>query len=82
MRNTIGVSPLVLIVSLLIGGAAGGIVGALIAAPLAAALEVVLGRLQDRETPVAQDPAAVETDEDGADADHRRPDAKTGVPAR
>src|SRR4029079_14867240 len=43
MRNTIGISPLILTVSLLIGAAAGGIVGALIAVPIAAALEVILG---------------------------------------
>src|SRR3954454_8091182 len=44
MRNTIGLSPLVVTVTLLIGGAVGGIVGALIAVPVAAAIEVVLER--------------------------------------
>lgn len=80
MRNTIGISPLILTVSLLIGAAAGGIVGALIAVPIAAAVEVVLGRLQDRETPVAQDPAAIETSDD-EDLGRTLPDAKGGVAA-
>ena len=66
MRNTIGISPLILTVSLLIGAAAGGIIGALIAVPIAAALEVILGRLQDRDSPVVQDPAAIEASTDPA----------------
>ena len=61
MRNTIGLSPLIVTLSLLVGAAAGGIPGALVAVPVAAAIEVVLGRLQDRAVPVAQDPGAVET---------------------
>jgi len=83
MRNTIGISPLILTVSLLIGAAAGGIVGALIAVPIAAALEVILGRLQDRDSPVVQDPAAIESSPDGDDdAARSLPDAKRGLPAR
>jgi predicted PurR-regulated permease PerM len=65
MRNTIGISPLLVLFSLLIGAAVGGLVGAFIAVPLAAAIEIVMSRLQARETPVAQDPAAIESpDED------------------
>ena len=60
MRNSIGISPFLILVSLLIGGAAGGVVGALIAVPIAAAVEIVLSRLQARETPVVQDPGAIE----------------------
>jgi predicted PurR-regulated permease PerM len=83
MRNTIGISPLILTVSLLIGGAAGGIIGALIAVPIAAALEVILGRLQDRASPVVQDPAAIETPtDDGDDAERSLPDGKRGLAAR
>jgi len=84
MRNTIGISPLILTVSLLIGAAAGGIVGALIAVPIAAALEVILGRLQDRKSPVVQDPAAIEspTDDEDDDAGRSLPDAKQGLAAR
>ena len=69
MRNTIGISPFLVIVSLLIGAAAGGILGALLAVPIAAALEVVLRRLQDREVPVAQDPAAIDAESDEDDGD-------------
>jgi predicted PurR-regulated permease PerM len=61
MRNTIGISPLLVLFSLLIGAAVGGLVGAFIAVPLAASIEIVMSRLQARETPVAQDPAAIES---------------------
>jgi predicted PurR-regulated permease PerM len=60
MRNTIGISPFLVLVSLLIGGAAGGLVGALFGVPVAAAVVVVLERLQARDIPVAQDPASIE----------------------
>jgi predicted PurR-regulated permease PerM len=60
MRNTIGISPLLVLFSLLIGAAVGGLVGAFVAVPLAASIEIVMSRLQARETPVAQDPAAIE----------------------
>ena len=70
MRNAVGVSPFLLTVSLLVGGALGGLLGALVSVPLIAAFEAVLERLQDREVPVAQDaasapvvvPAGTETD--------------------
>jgi len=58
MRNAVGVSPFLLTISLLIGGALGGLLGALIAVPIVAAVEAVLERMQDREVPVAQDAAA------------------------
>jgi predicted PurR-regulated permease PerM len=61
MRNTVGISPLLVLLSVLIGAAVGGVVGALLAVPVAASVEIVLSRLQARETPVAQDPAAIET---------------------
>ena len=82
MRNTIGISPLFVLVSLLVGGAVGGLVGAFLAVPIAASVEIVLGRMQARETPVAQDPAAIETpDEDVRDDDEASlPDA--GDPTR
>jgi predicted PurR-regulated permease PerM len=69
MRNAIGISPFLVLVSLLVGGAAGGLVGALIAVPIAAAAEIVVSRLQARETRVVQDPAAIETSDDAADGD-------------
>ncbi|MEX2185011.1 MAG: AI-2E family transporter [Chloroflexota bacterium] len=68
MRNTVGISPLLVLVSLLIGGAVGGLVGAFLAVPLVASVEIVLSRLQARERRVAQDPAAIETpDGDASD---------------
>jgi predicted PurR-regulated permease PerM len=67
MRNTIGISPLLVIVSLLIGGAVGGLVGAFLAVPVAASLEIMLSRLQARENPVAQDPASIEVSDDDGD---------------
>jgi predicted PurR-regulated permease PerM len=64
MRNAIGISPFLVLVSLLVGGAAGGVVGALIAVPIAAAVEIVLSRLQARETPVVQDSSSIESEEE------------------
>ena len=58
MRNAIGVSPLLIILSLLAGSALGGFAGALVAVPVAAAVEAILERLQDREVPIAQDASA------------------------
>jgi len=77
MRNTVGISPLLVLVSLLIGAAVGGFVGAFLAVPVAASIEIVLSRLQARETPVAQDPAAIETPEEDVREDYERslPDA-------
>ena len=68
MRNTIGISPLLVFVSLLIGGTAFGIDGAFLAVPIAASAEILLSRLQARASPVAQDPAAVESSDDDGDA--------------
>lgn len=55
MRNSVGLSPFLVLVSILAGWSAAGPAGAIIAVPLVAGLEVVLERLQDRETPVAID---------------------------
>jgi predicted PurR-regulated permease PerM len=81
MRNTIGLSPLLILLSLLVGGAAGGLLGAFLAVPIAASLEIGLTRMQARETPVAQDPAAIETpDEETRDEFERSlPDAGDGL---
>jgi predicted PurR-regulated permease PerM len=68
MRNTTGISPFLVILSVLVGGAAGGFVGALLAVPIAAAGEVLIEGLQAREIPVAQDPTGVETTEDERNA--------------
>jgi predicted PurR-regulated permease PerM len=66
MRNAVGISPLLILVSLLIGAAAGGFIGAFLAVPIAASLEIVLQRMQAREEPVAQDPSAIESEEEPA----------------
>ena len=63
MRHAVGISPLLVLVSLLIGAAAGGFVGAFLAVPIAASLEIALQRLQAREEPVAQDPSSIEAAE-------------------
>lgn len=60
MRNTIGISPFLVIVSILVGAAAGGIVGALFAVPVAAATVVLLERVQARDVPVAQDSGSLD----------------------
>ncbi len=66
MRNAMGVSPLLIILSLLVGTSLGGFFGALVAVPLVAGMEAVLERLQAREVPVAEDSAAARhtTDEE------------------
>lgn len=69
MRNAVGISPFLVLVSLLVGGAAGGLIGALIAVPIAAAIEIVLSRFQARETPVVQDPSAIEPSDEAREAD-------------
>jgi predicted PurR-regulated permease PerM len=80
MRNTVGISPFLVILSVLIGGAAGGFVGALLAVPIAAAGEVLIEGLQAREIPVAQDASAIETteDEDNAPDEPDLPDPEPG----
>jgi predicted PurR-regulated permease PerM len=64
MRNAVGISPFLVIFSVLIGGAAGGFLGALLAVPIAAAGEVLIEGLQSRDVPVAQDATAIESDTD------------------
>jgi predicted PurR-regulated permease PerM len=63
MRNSIHISPFLVIVSILVGATAGGIVGALFAVPVAAAILVILERLQARDVPVVLDSSAVEEEE-------------------
>jgi predicted PurR-regulated permease PerM len=78
MRNTIGISPFLVILSVLIGGAAGGFAGALLAVPIAAVGEVMIEGLQAREIPIAQDPTANEkTDDESNAAD--APDVEPGT---
>ena len=58
MRNSVGLSPFLVLVSLLVGAAVAGALGAIVAVPVVAGITVVLERLQDRDTPVPIDPAA------------------------
>jgi predicted PurR-regulated permease PerM len=71
MRHAVGISPLLVLVSLLIGAAAGGFIGALLAVPIAASLEIALQRLQAREEPVAQDPSSIDTETDSEEEEAR-----------
>jgi predicted PurR-regulated permease PerM len=67
MRGSVGISPFVVLVSLLVGGAIGGLVGALVAIPIAAIVVVVLERLQARDVPVTLDASASSDAEPPAD---------------
>jgi predicted PurR-regulated permease PerM len=82
MRNTVGISPFLVILSVLIGGAAGGFVGALLAVPIAATGEVLIEGLQAREVPVAQDASAVDATADDEDNPPDVPDRGRRKPAR
>lgn len=83
MRNTVGISPLLVFASLLIGGAVGGTLGALLAVPVAASVEIILSRLQARETRVAQDPSQLATPDRSTSEDMERslPDAANAANA-
>jgi predicted PurR-regulated permease PerM len=64
MRNSVGLSPFLVLLSLLLGGTAGGLLGAVVAVPIVAGITVILERLQDRDTPVPIDPAAADREPD------------------
>lgn len=82
MKNTIGLSPFIVIMALLAGAAAGGVVGAFLAVPVAAAIEVVLERLQARDVPIAQEPGSASLDAAEAEEQGRSlPDAAAGAGA-
>ncbi|MEP7360305.1 MAG: AI-2E family transporter [Chloroflexota bacterium] len=63
MRNTIGIPPLLVVISILAGAAIAGVAGALLSVPLAAALLVVVERLQARDEPVPIAPSQPATGE-------------------
>lgn len=56
MRNAVGLSPLLVLLSLLAGAATAGIVGALLAVPIAATIEILVEPFQARDVPVASEP--------------------------
>ncbi len=80
MRNSVGLSPFLVLASLLVGGAVAGILGAIVAVPVVAGITVVLERLQDRDTPVPIDPAAVETPDEAET--ERQEDVSPDSPAQ
>jgi predicted PurR-regulated permease PerM len=63
MHNTIGIPPLLVVISILAGAAIAGVPGALLSVPLVAALLVVVERLQARTEPIPISPAPTETPE-------------------
>ena len=73
MKNTVGISPFLILVSILVGGAVGGIVGAFLAVPLVAATEVLLERLQARRIPVTQTANADESEEEDREKLREKP---------
>jgi predicted PurR-regulated permease PerM len=83
MRNTVGISPFLVVFSVLAGAAAGGFVGALLAVPIAATAEILLEGLQARDVPVAQDPGgAPNRDEETIGAEDADGGATPGDPVR
>jgi len=60
MQQSVGVSPLSVLLAIVVGGSLMGIVGAMLAIPTAAALQVLLQRLvlKSQDTPVADGPSA------------------------
>lgn len=68
MRNSVGISPFLVLVSLLVGATVGGIIGAFLAVPIAASAEILLERLQARELPVALEPDVGSEEVLGAEA--------------
>jgi predicted PurR-regulated permease PerM len=82
MRNSVGLSPFLVLLSLLLGGTVGGILGAIVAVPIVAGLTVVLERLQDRDVPVPVDPAAIETPTIDEKTEHQRHSPDSPAPRR
>jgi predicted PurR-regulated permease PerM len=63
MRNAVGISPLTVLLSLLIGAALAGLAGALLAVPLAGALQVVIIDLQTSAVARAEQEKRAATEE-------------------
>ena len=78
MRNTIGLSPFIVVVSLLLGAGLGGLLGAFLAIPIAASAEIILERMQNRTVPVGLEPSA--TDDEEASADEAEPASPVVAP--
>jgi predicted PurR-regulated permease PerM len=78
MRNTVGISPFLVIVSILVGAAVGGVIGAILAVPMVAAFEIILERLQARDVPISQDSGSTQVPDEAIKDDARRtlPDSR------
>jgi putative heme transporter len=72
MRNTVGISPFLVILSALAGATVGGLLGALFAVPIAATAEILLEGLQARQVPIAQDPTTGPDRDDETSAEAER----------
>ncbi len=81
MRNSVGISPLLVLLSLLVGAAVGGFIGAFLAVPVVASIELALTRLQARDVPVAQDTASIESEESTSDDATGLPDGISSATA-
>jgi predicted PurR-regulated permease PerM len=69
MKNSVGISPLAVIVSILIGGVLAGLAGALVAVPLAGAVQVILADIKAaRDSDAALEAATNEAQETREDA--------------
>jgi predicted PurR-regulated permease PerM len=83
MRHSVGISPFMVLLSLLVGAIVGGPAGAVLAVPVAAATELIVENLQARRKPVAQDPTVGEPDEATvSDAPDAPAGARDPVPRR
>jgi predicted PurR-regulated permease PerM len=82
MRNSVGLSPFLVLLSLLLGGAVAGVLGAIVAVPIVAGITVVLDRLQDRETPVPIDPTSSETPREATTEQQEAVSPDSPAPAR
>lgn len=61
MKNSVGVSPLTVIISILLGGTLAGLAGALVAVPIAASIQVILQDIKSAHVQSAKDEAEAET---------------------
>ncbi len=60
MKNSVGVSPLTVIISILLGGTLAGLAGALVAVPIAAAIQVILQDIKNAHVQSAKEAAEAE----------------------
>ena len=61
MKNSVGMSPLTVIISILLGGTLAGLAGALVAVPIAASIQVILQDIKNAHVQSAKEEAEAET---------------------